>query len=61
MIGTIAGSLLGDPAMGLLNLNRVTVNGGITKLVSGRSGVTLLSFNEHAHFDGRASRLLTYR
>jgi broad specificity phosphatase PhoE len=61
VIGALAGHLLGHPEGGLLKLNRVTVNCGITKLVSGRSGVTLLSFNEHAHFDGRASRLLTYR
>ncbi|MTD52791.1 histidine phosphatase family protein [Amycolatopsis pithecellobii] len=61
VIGTIAGQLLGDPAVGLCRLQRVMVNGGVTKLVSGRSGVSLLSFNEHSHFDGRASRLLSYR
>ncbi|NIH87679.1 histidine phosphatase family protein [Amycolatopsis granulosa] len=61
VIGTIAGHLLGDPEMGLLRLNRVTVNCGITKLVSGRSGVSLVSFNEHSHFEGRDARLLTYR
>ena len=42
-------------------LNRVTVNGGITKLVVGRGGVSLLAFNDHAHFDGPARELLTYR
>ncbi|HKS47389.1 MAG TPA: histidine phosphatase family protein [Amycolatopsis sp.] len=61
VIGALAGHLLGIPEAGLLKLNRVAVNGGITKLVSGRGGVTLLSFNEHAHFEGRAARLLTYR
>lgn len=61
VIGALAGRLLGTPEVGLLRLNRVMVNGGITKLVSGRGGVTLLSFNEHAHFEGRADRLLTYR
>ncbi|NKQ54172.1 histidine phosphatase family protein [Amycolatopsis sp. K13G38] len=61
VIGALAGVLLGDPVMGLLKMNRVAVNCGITKLVSGRSGVTLLSFNEHSHFDGRAAQLLTYR
>jgi broad specificity phosphatase PhoE len=60
VIGTIAGCLLGMPEMGLLKMSRVTLNCGITKLVSGRGGVTLLSFNEHAHFEGRAVRLLTY-
>lgn len=61
VIGTLAGHLLGDPEMGLLQLNRVIVNCAITKLVSGRGGVTLVSFNEHAHFEGRSARLLTYR
>ncbi|WAL67072.1 histidine phosphatase family protein [Amycolatopsis cynarae] len=61
VIGTLTGLLLGTPEVGLLKLNRVTVNGSITKIVSGRSGTTLLSFNEHSHFDGQSSRLLTYR
>ncbi|WP_344211689.1 hypothetical protein [Kribbella sancticallisti] len=42
-----------------LRLNPVTVNTAITKLVSGRSGLTLISFNEHGHLDG--SELLSYR
>ena len=61
VIATICGLLLGTPEAGLLKLNRVTVNGGITKLVSGRGGVTLLSFNEHPHFEAEAASLLTYR
>ncbi|WP_236788940.1 histidine phosphatase family protein [Amycolatopsis sp. GM8] len=61
VIGTLAGHLLGSPEAGLRKLHQVTVNGGITKLVSGRSGVSLVSFNEHSHFDGRTSRMLTYR
>jgi broad specificity phosphatase PhoE len=61
VIATICGLLLGTPEAGLLKLNRVTVNGGITKLVSGRGGVTMLSFNEHPHFEADAARLLTYR
>jgi len=61
VIATICGLLMGTPETGLLKLNRVTVNGGITKLVSGRGGVTLLSFNEHPHFEADAASLLTYR
>lgn len=60
VIGTLAGHLLGMPELGLLKMSQATLNCGITKLVSGRRGVTLLSFNEHAHFEGRAARLLTY-
>ncbi|MEU5266399.1 histidine phosphatase family protein [Amycolatopsis sp. NPDC021455] len=61
VIATVCGALLGTPEAGLLKLNRVTVNGGITKLVSGRGGVTMLSFNEHPHFEADAASLLTYR
>jgi broad specificity phosphatase PhoE len=61
VIATVCGALLGTPETGLLKLNRVTVNGGITKLVSGRGGVTMLSFNEHPHFEADAAQLLTYR
>lgn len=42
-----------------LRLNPVTVNTAITKIVSGRSGLTLISFNEHAHLDG--TDMLSYR
>ncbi|MFE0024663.1 histidine phosphatase family protein [Amycolatopsis sp. NPDC059021] len=61
VIATLCGALMGTPEAGLLKLNRVTVNAGITKLVSGRGGVTLLSFNEHPHFEADAAKLLTYR
>ncbi|GAA4553505.1 histidine phosphatase family protein [Amycolatopsis samaneae] len=61
VIATLCGALMGTPEAGLLRLNRVTVNAGITKLVSGRGGVTLLSFNEHPHFEADAAALLTYR
>lgn len=61
VIATVCGALLGAPEAGLLKLNRVTVNAGITKLVSGRGGVTMLSFNEHPHFEAEAADLLTYR
>lgn len=32
-----------------LALNRVTVNSGVTKIVAGSSGKTLVAFNEHGH------------
>jgi hypothetical protein len=37
----------------------VTVNAGVTKVVRGRSGTTLVSFNEHGHLE--ADGLVTYR
>ena len=41
-------------------LNRVCVNSGVTKVVTGRRGMTLVSFNEHTHLEPRPD-LLTYR
>ncbi|MEU8223408.1 histidine phosphatase family protein [Kribbella sp. NPDC048915] len=39
-------------------LNPVTINTAITKVVSGRSGLTVVSYNEHVHL---GADLLTYR
>jgi hypothetical protein len=38
--------------------NRVAVNGAISKLAVGGSGVSLLTFNEHGHLDAGS---VTYR
>ena len=40
-------------------LNPVTINTAITKVLSGRSGLTVVSHNEHAHLDG--TELLSYK
>lgn len=61
VIAALAQQLTGASPDVFVALNRVTVNGGITKIVSGRSGTTLLSFNEHAHFEAEAATLLSYR
>jgi broad specificity phosphatase PhoE len=53
-------SLLGGDAALWGRLNVVCVNSGVTKLVTGRRGVTLVSFNEHTHLEGDPD-LLTYR
>ncbi|GAA1564547.1 hypothetical protein GCM10009789_17500 [Kribbella sancticallisti] len=58
-ITAVVGRLLSGGDDLWLRLNPVTVNTAITKLVSGRSGLTLISFNEHGHLDG--SELLSYR
>jgi broad specificity phosphatase PhoE len=41
-------------------LNPVCVNSGVTRLVTGRRGTTMVSFNGHAHLDG-VPEVLTYR
>lgn len=59
----VAALLADDPLVrqGLWNrLNRVCANTGVTHLVSGRSGVTMVSFNEHTHLEGSAD-LISYR
>ena len=61
VVAAVCAGLLGLGADGVVALNRVTVNGGITKLVVGRGGVSLVAFNDHAHFEGASRDLLTYR
>lgn len=61
VIAAVCAGLLGVEGAGVVRLNRVVVNASVTKLVSGRTGTSLLSFNEHAHFDGAADALLSYR
>ena len=58
VIAAVCASLLGLGAEGVVALNRVTVNGAITKLVAGSTGPSLLTFNEHAHL---AADAVTYR
>ena len=60
-ISWVTASLLGGGAALWSRLNVVCVNTGVTKLVTGRRGVTMVSFNEHGHLEGRDPELLTYR
>ena len=50
-IACVASKLLGGGPDLWQNLNRVTVNAGITKLVVGRGGISLVSFNDHVHLE----------
>jgi broad specificity phosphatase PhoE len=59
-ISWVATALLGGEPSLWSRLNVVCVNTGVTKVVSGRRGVTLVSFNEHTHLEGDPE-LLTYR
>lgn len=61
VISAICALLLNLPAAGYLSINRTMANASITKLVRGRSGVSLVSVNEHGHFEGDQRQLLTYR
>jgi N-acyl-D-aspartate/D-glutamate deacylase len=59
-VAVVAADLLAGDLSAWARFNRVTVNTGVTKVVSGGSGLSCVSFNDHAHLD-HDRRLLTYR
>ncbi len=59
-IGVAAASLLGLPGPSFSGLARVQVNTGVTKVVTGRQGSSLVSLNDHAHLEATPG-LVTYR
>ena len=61
VIAAIGAHLLGEHTDLFPRLNKIVVNSGVSKLVVGRSGTSLIAFNEHGHLDEAGSRLLTYR
>jgi broad specificity phosphatase PhoE len=61
VISAIVTSLIGVPDQALVAVNRVSVNTGITKIVVGRQGRSLVSYNEHCHLEEAAGELVTYR
>lgn len=61
VIAAISATLLGAGAGSVVALNRVAVNTAITTLLLGRGGVSLSSYNDHAHALGDNRALLTYR
>jgi broad specificity phosphatase PhoE len=59
VISALAARLLGLPDSAMVAFNHVVVNAAITKVVRGRRGVSLISFNEHGHLEH--DHLVTYR
>ena len=59
-IGAVAASLVdpADPGRLWASFNTVLVNSSVTRVVVGRGGTRLLTFNEHTHLGGDA---ITYR
>jgi broad specificity phosphatase PhoE len=49
VIAACATAVLGAPDGMFVALNRTTVNAGVTKILAGRRGLSLLSYNEHGH------------
>jgi broad specificity phosphatase PhoE len=58
VIGWLAASLLGAGVEQWVRLNRVCVNTGVTTLVAGRRGISLVAFNDHSHLGPQE---VTYR
>jgi broad specificity phosphatase PhoE len=61
VIAALCSAALKYPDQSLLAFNRVSVNTGITKLVTGRRGLSLISFNEHGHLERTDPPLISYR
>ncbi|MGH3150518.1 MAG: histidine phosphatase family protein [Streptosporangiaceae bacterium] len=60
VIAVACARLTGLPADRWPALARVVVNTSVTRLITGRTGTHLLTFNDHAHLEGDRS-LITYR
>ncbi|WP_346618667.1 histidine phosphatase family protein [Blastococcus montanus] len=61
VVAAVVAALLAAPAEAVVALNRAGVNVGITSVVAGASGMSLLAFNDHAHVTGERRHLLSYR
>ncbi|MCF8587392.1 histidine phosphatase family protein [Gordonia liuliyuniae] len=60
-ITQLLAQLWGVPGSQWPTLHRTFVNASITKLIAGRRGLSVVSFNEHAHLAGAKDGLMTYR
>ncbi len=60
-ISAVVKQLWNMPDSEWMRLNRVIANASITKVVVGKRGMHLSTFNEHPHFEGEQRDLLTYR
>ncbi len=60
-IAAICAALLDSPATAFPALNRGMVNTGVTKIVIGAAGTSLISINDHSHLEEVDRSLVTYR
>jgi broad specificity phosphatase PhoE len=60
-LAAVCVALLGLPPTHFVPFNRVAVNTGVTKVITGRRGMTLVTFNEHGHLERPDGALVTYR
>jgi broad specificity phosphatase PhoE len=59
VVAACCARLLALPESSFVAFNHVVVNAAVTKVVHGRRGTSLVSFNEHAHLEPEG--LVTYR
>ncbi len=60
VVAAVCAALIGAPGSTFIALNRVSVNSGVSKLISGGGGVRLMTFNDHSHLE-RDRELTTFR
>jgi broad specificity phosphatase PhoE len=60
-IAAICAALIGAPGAAFIALNRTLVNTGVTKVVIGAAGASLVSVNDHSHLEEADRALITYR
>jgi len=60
-ISVICAHMLGLNDSQAFTINWTLANAGVTKIVTGRDGLHLVSINEHAHLESVEPSLLTYR
>jgi broad specificity phosphatase PhoE len=60
-VSWVAASLVDGGVPAWSRLSKVVVNSSLTKVLVGRRGASLVSFNDHSHLEGGHDGLLTYR
>jgi broad specificity phosphatase PhoE len=60
-VSWVAASLTHGGVPAWSRLSKVMMNGGVTKVLDGRRGTSLISFNDHSHLEAAGSELLSYR
>ncbi len=60
-VSWLTASLTGGGLDAWQRLSKVVVNSGVTKVLAGRRGTKLISFNDHSHLETTDAGLITYR
>jgi broad specificity phosphatase PhoE len=60
-VSWVAATLVDGGVPAWTRLSKVVVNSSVTKVLGGRRGTNLISFNDHAHLESADAGLITYR